>query len=116
MKKIRPKSWSYFYKQLSDLEKKYNVKLKLGPRDFGIHKRKTISSLNLKKNDLIKLKVVSKGRWKREYVGKLNYNFGIKIILNKPFVQSQSFIGKNIHAKIIKANYKDNILTAFFSI
>lgn len=116
LKKIRPKSWSYFYKQLSDLEKKYNVKLKLGPRDFGIHKRKIVSSLNLKKNELIKLKVVSKGRWKREYVGKLNYNFGIKILLNKPFAHSQSFIGRNIHAKIIKANYKNNILTAFFSI
>ncbi len=116
LKKIRPKSWGYFYKQLSDLEKKYKVKLKLGPRDFGIHKRKAVASLNIKKNDLVKLKVVSKGRWKREYVGKLDHNLGIKILLNKPIIQSESFIGSNIHAKIIKANYKDNILTAFFSI
>ncbi|MFW9971960.1 MAG: radical SAM protein [Candidatus Odinarchaeota archaeon] len=116
LKKVRPKSWGYFYKQLSSLEKKYNIKLKLGPHDFGIHKRKTYSSLRVQKNDLLKLNVISKGRWEKEYIGKIDANFGIKILLNKPIFQSEKIIGKNIVAKVIKANYKDNILTATFSI
>ncbi|MFX1302777.1 MAG: radical SAM protein [Promethearchaeota archaeon] len=116
LKKIRPKSWGYFYSQLSILEKKYNIKLKLGPHDFGIHKRKTVASLNLKKNDQVKLKLISQGRWKREYIGKLNDNFGIKVILNKHINYPEKLIGKEIRVRIIKANYKDNILTASFSI
>ncbi|MFX1592269.1 MAG: radical SAM protein [Promethearchaeota archaeon] len=116
LKKIRPKSWGYFYNQLSNLEKKYNIKLKLGPHDFGIHKRKNVTSLNVKKNDSLKLKVISKGRWNREFIGKIDDNYGIKVLLNKPIISSEKFIGKDIETKIIKANYKDNILTAFFSI
>ncbi|MFW9826371.1 MAG: radical SAM protein [Candidatus Thorarchaeota archaeon] len=116
LKKIRPKSWGYFYNQLSHLEKKYNIKLKLGPNDFGIHKRKTVASLSVKKNDLLKLKVISKGRWNREFIGKIKENFGMKLLLNKPITFPEKLIGKEIEAKIIKANYKDNILTASFSI
>ncbi|MFX1391274.1 MAG: radical SAM protein [Promethearchaeota archaeon] len=116
LKKIRPKSWGYFYNQLSHLEKKYNIKLKLGPRDFGIHKRNTVASLNVKKNDLKKLKIVSKGRWDREFIGKIDHNYGIKLLIDKPITYSEKLIGMEIEAKIIKANYKDNILTATFSI
>lgn len=116
LKKIRPKSWGYFYHQLSILEKMYNIKLKLGPLDFGIHKRNTAASLNVKKNDSIRLKVISKGRWKNELIGKINENFGIKLLVNKSIITPDKLIGKEIVARIIKANYKDNILTAFFSI
>jgi uncharacterized Fe-S cluster-containing radical SAM superfamily enzyme len=116
LKKIRPKSWGYFYKQLSLLEKKHSIKLKLGPQDFGIHKRKTVASLNLKKNDYIGLKIISKGRWKREFIGKIDNNHGIKVLLIKPINHSEKLVGKDIVGKIIKANYKDNILTASFSI
>ena len=116
LKKIRPRSWGFFYKQLSRLETKFNIKLKLGPRDFGIHKRKTVASLNFKKNDPVRLKLISKGRWKREYIGKLNDNFGIKVLFNKPINHPEKLLGKDIRAKVIKANYKDNILTASFSI
>jgi len=62
LSRVRPKTWNYFYKQLSRLEKLYHIKLKLGPKDFGIHKRKSVSTLNLKKNDMIRVKIVSKGR------------------------------------------------------
>lgn len=112
--RIRPKTWGYFYKRLSGLEKKYNIKLKLGPNDFGIHKRKSIDTLSLKKNDLIKLEIISKGRWKRECIGKINERIGIKVLLKKPLTTSDDLIGKYIKAKIIKANYKDNILTAVY--
>ena len=116
LKKIRPKSWDYFYKQLSRLEKKYDIKLKLGPRDFNIHKRKSLASLELKKEDIIGLTVISQGRWDNEYLGKINDNLGIKLLINKRFFDFKNIIGKDIKAKIIKANYKDNILTAIFPI
>jgi len=116
LKKIRPKSWGYFYDQLSFLERKYNIKLKLGPQDFGIHKRKILSSFKVQKNDKLRLKVISKGRWKKEYIGKVNDKFGIKVLLNKSLIEPEKLIGKDIEAKVIKANYKDNILTASFSI
>lgn len=117
LKKIRPKTWDYFYKQLSRLEKKYDIKLKLGPRDFNIHKRKSPASLEFKKGDIIGLTVVSPGRWEYEYIGKItNNNLGIKLLVNKRFIDFKNLIGKDIQAKIIKANYKDNILTAIFPI
>lgn len=114
LKKIRPKSWDYFYKQLSELEKKYDIKLKLGPKDFGIQKKKVGIPLNYQKGDIIKLEIVSKGRWANECIGKITKDIGIKILLNKPFQYSDNLIGIDIKAKVIKANYKDNIITAIF--
>jgi len=116
LKKIRPKSWGYFYKQLTRLEKKHDIKLKLGPRDFNIHKRKKFPTLELRKDNIIGLTVISQGRWENEYIGKINDNLGIKLLVNKRFFDFKNIIGKDIKAKIIKANYKDNILTALFPI
>jgi len=114
LKNVNPKTWGYFYKQLSRLEKKYTIKLKLGPIDFGIHKRKRGLSLNFKKNDKVQLKIISKGRWKRECIGKITNDIGIKVLLRDPIVYSSNLKGKKIEAKVIKANYKDNIITAIF--
>jgi uncharacterized Fe-S cluster-containing radical SAM superfamily enzyme len=116
LKNTRTKSWSYFYTQLSKLQKKYNIKLKLGPLDFGIHKRKSYPNLELKKGALINFEIVSKGRWKKECIGKINDDQAIKILLQKPFYFSEKLIGKRIEGKVIKANYRDNILTATFPI
>ncbi|MFX1314943.1 MAG: radical SAM protein [Promethearchaeota archaeon] len=114
LKKIRPKSWDYFYFQLAKLEKKYNIKLKLGPMDFGIQKRKNVMPFNIQKKDIIELEIVSIGRWKHECIGRINMDLGIKVLLKKPLIYSPELIGKKIKAKIIKANIKDNILTAVF--
>ncbi|MBY9016690.1 MAG: hypothetical protein KGD68_13435, partial [Candidatus Lokiarchaeota archaeon] len=81
---------------------------------FGIHKRKRVSTLNLQKKDLIKIEIVSRGRWENECIGKINNSLGIKVLLKKPLVFSDELIGKVIEAQVIKANYKDNILTALF--
>ncbi|MHA1436588.1 MAG: radical SAM protein [Promethearchaeota archaeon] len=116
LKRTRPKTWKYFYHQLSLLEKKYNLKLKLGPNDFGIHKREKINNLNLKKGDIINLEIISKGRWKNECIGRISENFGIKVLLQKPFVFSNSLLEKQIKVRVLKANYKDNIITAVFPI
>jgi len=107
-----PKSWGYFYEQLSKLEKKYRLKLKLGPNDFGIHRRASVPTLNFKKNDEIKLIIVSKGRWEQECIGKITGEIGIKVLLQNPLKFTEKMIGSEIKVKIIKANYKDNILTA----
>ena len=112
LSRTHTKSWGYFYTQLSRLEKRYGLKLKLGPMDFGIHRRESISTLNLKTNDEIKLIIVSKGRWENECIGKITEEIGIKILLQKPLKFSDNMIGHEIKVKIIKANYKDNILTA----
>ena len=114
LKNVRPKSWNYFYHQLSKLEKKYAIKLKLGPQDFGIHKRKSIQLTSLQKGDLVDLQIVSKGRWNKECIAKINEKQGIKLLLNKPFSFTDKLLGQEVKAKIIKANYKDNIITAFF--
>jgi len=114
LKKIRPKTWKYFYTQLSRLEKKYYIKLKLGPNDFGIHRRDTIVTKRLKKGDILKIKIKSKGRWNNECIGKIDDNNGIKVLIRKPLTFSEEMIGKEIKVKIIKANYRDNIITAYF--
>ncbi|MHA1723592.1 MAG: radical SAM protein [Promethearchaeota archaeon] len=116
LKKIRPKSWGYFYSQLKRLEKKYEIKLKLGPNDFGIHPCKGSLMPKFQKNQYLDLILISKGRWKNECLGYLKNNplFGIKILLNPPFSYLDDLLGKNITARIIKANYKSNILTACF--
>lgn len=114
LKKIRPKSWGYFYKQLSDLEKKHGIKLKLGPDDFGIHKRPRLLKISLKKEQLVKVTILSKGRFPNECIGRLAEDYGIKVLLNRPFTFTDELIGKTIDARVINANYKDNIITAFF--
>jgi uncharacterized Fe-S cluster-containing radical SAM superfamily enzyme len=114
LKKIRPKSWDYFYKQLTKLEKKYKIKLKLGPNDFNIHKRRKYPIQRFNKNEVLRLTVISKGRRDNEYIGKISDNSGIKILVDKSLVHSENLVGSEIEVKIIKANYKNNILTAVF--
>jgi len=114
LKNVHPKSWDYFYKQLAILEKKYSIKLKLGPLDFGIHKRKNISNATFRKGDIIEVQLLSKGRWKNEVIGKIDENIGIKVLLIKPLTYSSNILGKFVKVKIIKASYRDNILTALF--
>ncbi|MFW9950868.1 MAG: radical SAM protein, partial [Candidatus Thorarchaeota archaeon] len=114
LKKVRPKSWNYFYSQLTKLERKYKLKLKLGPFDFGIHKRPTFSPINLKRRDLVEIEIVSKGRWQNECIGKINDDLGIKLLLKKPLTYNEQLKGKYLTAKIIKANYKENIITALY--
>jgi hypothetical protein len=112
LKKIRPKSWGYFYQQLAELEEKYNIKLKLGPKDFGI-KDQPLYALNLEEDQIISAKIVSQGRWNNECIGKLNDEFAAKVLLNAPLEFTSNLIGKEINAKVLKSNRKDNLITAF---
>jgi len=59
--KAKPKSFSQFNKELRDLEKKYDVKLLLSPKDFNIYKIKSIKN-PIKKGEIIDAKIVLPGR------------------------------------------------------
>ncbi|MBD3195385.1 MAG: radical SAM protein [Candidatus Lokiarchaeota archaeon] len=112
LKKIRPKTWGYFYKQLSELEKEFNLKLKLGPRDFGLHER-PIYTLDIKEGEIIDVKIISQGRWKNECIGKITSEFATKILLNTPLEFSPKMIQKQLKVKVIKSSTHDNIITSF---
>ncbi|MHA1411257.1 MAG: radical SAM protein [Promethearchaeota archaeon] len=112
LKNVRPKSWDYFYSQLAKLERKYGIKLKLGPFDFGIHKCPRAFNLVLRKGDILNVEIVSKGRYPRECIGKIDENHGIKVLLKKHLQFNQDIVGRRLRVKVIKANYKDNIITA----
>ncbi len=112
LKKIKPRSWGYFYHQLSELENKYNIKLKLGPKDFGIHSR-PLFNFPLKEGEIISVEIVSKGRWKNECIGKINNQFCTKVLLNYPLEYSKDLLGKNIKVKILKAKNTENLITSY---
>jgi uncharacterized Fe-S cluster-containing radical SAM superfamily enzyme len=115
LKKIRPKTWGYFYQQLSDLEQKYDLKLKLGPTDFGIHDR-PLYKLNVHEGEIIPVTIASPGRWENECIGKVNEEFGCKVLLNSPIKYTDALLGKEIDVKILKAKTTENLITAYFPI
>jgi len=114
IKKIRPKSWDFFYKQLKILESKHSMKLKLGPKDFGIHKRKGLSH-PIRRGTFVKGEIVSEGRWDTEYIAKINENWAIKVLLNKSQIKIP-LLGKKVDIKVIKSKQRENLLTGFLKI
>jgi uncharacterized Fe-S cluster-containing radical SAM superfamily enzyme len=116
LKRVHPKSWAFFYHQLTQLEKKYQIKLKLGPSDFQIHKRTVVSPVNFHKNQILIVKVISKGRWFNECLCRTTEDIGIKVILRTPLKMNTELLNRNIEVKIISANKKNNIYTAIYPI
>ncbi len=102
---VRERSFKYFYQQLRDLETEYRLKLVLHPEDFGIHYRPTLRP-PVKKGDQIPVEVVSEGRTRREWIGKLSDEFAVKIHSRAPLAA-----GKRFHLTISKAKTKENLLT-----
>jgi len=94
------------------LEQKYEIKLKLGPNDFGIHKR-PLYSLELDEDVILPVKIISPGRWPTECIGKINEDFVVKILLNSPLEFSSQMVGKEIDVKILKSTRNDNLITTF---
>ncbi|MHA1794293.1 MAG: radical SAM protein [Promethearchaeota archaeon] len=89
LKKTKQREFNYFYKRLRQLEKKYGVKLLLGPSDFNIHSCSKIeapivpfikeSSRSTKKTRIIEVEIVSAGRYSNEFLGKVD-GWGVKVI------------------------------------
>ncbi|HME50990.1 MAG TPA: radical SAM protein [Candidatus Lokiarchaeia archaeon] len=80
--KVRQREFNFFYKQLRALEKKYDTKLLLSPKDFDIHpapvyKPTVLDGMN--KNGMIDITIVSHGRQEREFIGNI-HGWGVKVL------------------------------------
>lgn len=67
-KGVKEISWWKFYKELEELEKKFKVKLKLGPHDFGIHKRRILPRI-FQKGEKVRVKILAPGWMRGEMIG-----------------------------------------------
>jgi len=64
-KPAKQKSWDEFYSELKEYEKEYKIKLILGPDDFKIKKCKQLKN-PFKKDEILKLDIISPGRFINE--------------------------------------------------
>lgn len=69
IKEAKRISYFKFYKQLGKWEKEFDIKLKLGPKDFNIKKAKRFD-LKFKKGDKINVEIVCPGWNKGQMIGK----------------------------------------------
>ncbi len=68
IKEAKKTNYYKFYKKLEEWEKEFNVKLKMGPIDFGIEKRQRIPTI-FNKNDKIQIRIACEGWFKNELIG-----------------------------------------------
>lgn len=106
IKKIREREFTYFYHRLQELEKQFNLKLKLGPLDFGIHSTKAISP-PVHIEDSVIVEVLCQGRWNNEYIARINPDWAVKLITKHPLTS-----GQFAKVNLIKGNLSGNLLTA----
>lgn len=66
-KSVKEVTWWKFYEQLEGLEKRFNLKLKIGPRDLGIHKRKMLPYA-FEKGEKVNVEVKVSGWMKNEMI------------------------------------------------
>ncbi|RLE64905.1 MAG: radical SAM protein [Thermoprotei archaeon] len=67
-KRIKPMSWTKFFTALSELEKRYHVKLILEPEDFGIFKCKMLP-VPFRVGERVKVRIVDRGWLRYEWLG-----------------------------------------------
>ncbi|MHA1718367.1 MAG: radical SAM protein [Promethearchaeota archaeon] len=106
IRKARMRDFGYFYKLLQQMEKEYNLKLKLGPKDFNIHKTPAIFP-PVRLGEKRKVEILMKGRWDNEYIAIFGENWAVKILTKIELQQHQS-----IKVKFIKSSLRGNLLTA----
>ncbi len=107
IKKAIPREFVYFYKRLKDYEKKYDLKLKLGPNDFNIKKLTPIIP-PVKENDTISVIIRREARYSDEFIGVLEESpdWAIKILSKKSLHE-----GDRVQALIIRGNLTGNLIT-----
>lgn len=98
-KGVKAMSWYKFYRQLEDMEKRFGIKLRLYPEDFGIKKAKALP-LAYKVGETAKVEVVAKGWMPNEMVAVGKGRCITLIDCNQP-------VGKTMKVKILRN--KDNI-------
>ncbi len=106
IKKARMRDFSYFYKLLKNMEKEFKIKLKLGPKDFDIHKTTAIFP-PVRLGDIRNVEIIMKGRWKNEYIALFEDIWAVKVLSKEKIP-----IKKGIKVKFIKSSLRGNLLTA----
>ncbi len=106
IKKARMREFIYFYKLLQKMEKEYKIKLKLGPKDFNIHKTIAIFP-PVRLGDIKNVEIIMKGRWKNEYIAIFEEIWAVKVLSKEKIP-----IKKGIKVKFIKSSLRGNLLTA----
>lgn len=101
-KGVKEITYYKFYKQLEEWEKKFGIKLKLGPSDFGIRRTKKLP-LVFKKNEIIHVEIKAEGWFNGELIG-VAKNRSISVL------NSNKNIGEMVKVKIIRN--KDEIYLA----
>jgi len=107
--KVEPRKFGYFYSKLTELEKTFNTKLKLGPLDFGIHPTTPITP-PVEVGSKIRVKIICKGRSNVEYIGVLDDKWAVKILSKIPLPPDII-----IPVIVIKQKLKENLITAKFA-
>jgi len=99
--KCKPMRFDQFFERIAELEQKYNLKLKLTPQDFGIHKAKSLPKV-FRKGDMVRLEIVAPGRVFGEMLAVANGRV-IGVLTEKP-------VGSHLTAEITRIT--DNIYNA----
>lgn len=99
--KGKPMRFDEFFDTLGRLEERYNIKLRLSPADFGIHKAPSLPRV-FRKGDTLRLELVAPGRVYGEMLA-VDHGRVIGVLTDKP-------AGSHVSAEITRTN--DNIYVA----
>lgn len=106
IKKARMREFAFFYKTLKKMEKEHQLKLKLGPKDFNIHRTVAVHP-PVKLHDIDTVEIIQKGRYENEYIARLNEMWAVKVL-----VKAELHPKDRIRVKFIKSSLRGNLLTA----
>ena len=106
LKKVHMREFKHFYKRIKALEREYGLKLRLGPTDFDIIKTKAVYP-PVKLGEITMVDVIRAGRWKNEYIAKMDEQWAVKILSKTPLTP-----GQMIQVEFIKSSLTGNLLTA----
>jgi uncharacterized Fe-S cluster-containing radical SAM superfamily enzyme len=101
-KGIKPISWFKFFKQLEEWEKRFGVKLKLSPLDFGIFKTKPLPTV-FEVGEKVNVEIRAKGWMADEMIGVAKER-------SITVVNCNESLGKILKVKILRNS--DNIYMA----
>ena len=102
MKNVKEMTYWKFYKKLEEWEKEFDVKLKIGPNDYKIFRRKAIPK-EFNKDEIVNVEVKKEGWQKDQMIGVAKNRVITLINCSKP-------IGSRVKAKIVSD--KNNIFIA----
>ena len=99
--KSKPMKFEEFFKKLAELEEKYQLKLRLTPADFGIHRAQSLPKV-FRSGDRVKLEIVAPGRVNGEMLAIASGRV-IGVLTDRP-------VGSHVSAEMTRTT--DNIYVA----